>query len=318
MSTQPADVNKATEVATEEKSIRRPQGAEDTAVPVETIHHRQPETEQEATKDEKLKTENQAHAHEESKLQEEKEPTKDTDGKLLDIALSSKVRVHSDMKAEEKRETATLEAKQLEEQAFISKEDVAPTGSEDNGPKERRTESGMPPKAFTPPREEASLQKKIREGVSRSIQKIARENRMEPGDEQSASVITLAGENRGASLNAGSNAEKKEAHLPIQKGYTLREGNETEEKTETEVSSKGRPRSIQWSGFRAMCACINNNTQSINNSIFLNSSCSERSPGVHLVFSSNRPQNIKQKEKKESSEEETHHKPTTENGVQTA
>ena len=119
----------------------------------------------------------------------------------------------------------------------------------------------------------------VRKDISKFIQKLATGHHME---EKSVSVITLSGENRGATMSLGSES-KKEGSIPIHRGYKLNPDESNEATTDLEGSSKVK-KSIENQNPPSR-AYVNNNVQSLNNSIVFDTSVSERNPGVHLALS---------------------------------
>ncbi|KAI3759140.1 hypothetical protein L6452_06715 [Arctium lappa] len=97
-----------------------------------------------------------------------------------------------------------------------------------------------------------SLHREIKDDVFKFIRKMTTNPSNRYMDEEPASVVTVAGENTGASMYLGLDV--------IQ-----REGSSNEETT----------------------AMLNSNVQGVNNSMMFNSSVMERNPGVHVGFSRN-------------------------------
>ncbi|OIV96334.1 hypothetical protein TanjilG_09761 [Lupinus angustifolius] len=87
-----------------------------------------------------------------------------------------------------------------------------------------------------------------------------------------ASVVTLAGENKGAIMHIGSSS-KKESSIPIHRAYKT---NQTEETT-TDEDENSCEDSIDKT-------FVNSNIQSMNNSMLLHGSISGRDPGVRLIL----------------------------------
>uniref|UniRef100_A0A5B6YYC5 Uncharacterized protein n=1 Tax=Davidia involucrata TaxID=16924 RepID=A0A5B6YYC5_DAVIN len=107
-------------------------------------------------------------------------------------------------------------------------------------------------------------------------------------DEKLVSVITLAGENRGASMQLCSESAKRDGSVSvhIQREYKSNPDESLEATTDGEGSS--RDSNTINDEDQATKAYVNSNIQGINNSLVFNSSVTERNPGVHLVFSRNR------------------------------
>lgn len=116
--------------------------------------------------------------------------------------------------------------------------------------------------------EQGKLHKEIRAGVADMVHKAGASSGS--GHERAAgtSVITLAGENKGASMNIGAKSKDKERH-----GHRLDGGD------------------------KGMTALINSNVQVINNSLLLQSSCSGGDPGVHLKLSAKSKSKDKQQQR---------------------
>ncbi|MBA0710978.1 hypothetical protein Golax_010219, partial [Gossypium laxum] len=111
--------------------------------------------------------------------------------------------------------------------------------------------------------EQVPLHKGIREDISKFVHALVTGKPKLHTDEKSVNVVTLAGENSGASFRCISE-------------YTTKDG---------EGRSKGRePVGSVIKDDVAQKAYVNSNTQSINNSIMLESRLEGRNPGVHLEF----------------------------------
>ncbi|KAF4348620.1 hypothetical protein F8388_020987 [Cannabis sativa] len=135
--------------------------------------------------------------------------------------------------------------------------------------------------------EEVPLQKEIREGMSKLVQKLTSGSQV---DEKPVTVITLTGDNRGATMHMSSEPAKKEASVHIHRGYKSNpdDSPETETATDGEASSRGERHTDQMKREApSPKAYVNNNVQSVNNSIVFNASIEERNPGVQLTYSQN-------------------------------
>nr|XP_010924337.1 proteoglycan 4-like [Elaeis guineensis] len=143
------------------------------------------------------------------------------------------------------------------EQDNVDREESAQNGS---GGKENKIAISTMPWTSSSDGERAPFEKEIEKRHSRLVQKVGIGERM--GNGQPVSMITLAGENNGASMVLGS-------HIHIHRGFKHPKG-------DVEASYDDP----------AITATINSNAQSINNSTFHGSSCNERDPGVHLKLSS--------------------------------
>ncbi|XP_021718687.1 proteoglycan 4-like [Chenopodium quinoa] len=157
------------------------------------------------------------------------------------------------------------------------------------------------------------------EGHKPPFQKEIKENLPKLGHKQGAqqekllhqkplSIITLAGENIGATMHLSSESINKERPIHIHRGYKLN-SDRTAETTEGEGSSRKR-KSVDTNLQEDLAtkSYVNNNAQGINNSLVFNSSVTERNPGVHVLFTRNQiePQLIHTKLGKEKGKLDTH------------
>ncbi|XP_011028856.1 PREDICTED: mucin-2 [Populus euphratica] len=134
--------------------------------------------------------------------------------------------------------------------------------------------------------EKVLLQKEIREDISKFVHKLGMEHIKHPMGEKPVSVVTLAGENRGATMYVGSESSRKDGSVHIHRGYKINPDESSEATTDGEGSSRGRSsKGLLTKEGPARKAYINSNTQSVNNSILFETSVSERSPGVQLSLS---------------------------------
>lgn len=125
-------------------------------------------------------------------------------------------------------------------------------------------------------------------------------NRM---DEKPVSIITIAGENRGASMHLGSESARREGTIHIRRGYKINPDESGDTTTDGEESSKGkRLKDSIIREDKATKAYVNSNNQGVNNSIVFNSSIAQRNPGVHLALTRYLPESIKSNNKTESLE----------------
>lgn len=122
--------------------------------------------------------------------------------------------------------------------------------------------------------EQAPIEKEIKEGLYRLVQNSSIGHSKRVGNGQAVSMITLAGENNGASMVIGS-----ETH--VRRGFKHDKGNVGV--SSDNVDGRWNPQGNENS---AITASINSNVQSINNSTLHNSSCNARDPGIHLNLSS--------------------------------
>ncbi|XP_042046037.1 nucleolar protein dao-5-like [Salvia splendens] len=102
--------------------------------------------------------------------------------------------------------------------------------------------------------------------------------------DRSVSVITLAGENRGASMHMGPDTTKGELPIHIHRSYKSNPDQSPQATTDREEISKGKKSEDEsCMEDQQTETYINNNAQGINNAIVFNSSIVEGSPGVHMV-----------------------------------
>ncbi|XP_038981529.1 proteoglycan 4-like [Phoenix dactylifera] len=120
----------------------------------------------------------------------------------------------------------------------------------------------------------APFEKEIKEGLSRLAQDLSIGHSKRIGNGQAVSMITLAGENNGASMVIGSDTH-------VHRGFKHDKGNV--EASSDNVDGRRNPGGNENS---AITASINSNVQSINNSTMHDSSCNVRDPGIHLNLSS--------------------------------
>ncbi|XP_024969760.1 proteoglycan 4-like [Cynara cardunculus var. scolymus] len=126
------------------------------------------------------------------------------------------------------------------------------------------------PKAI--PSARLSLHREIKDDIFKFIHKMATSPPKRYMDEKPASVVTVAGDNTGASMHLGSDVTKRD----IQRGYKVNpaingEGNSNGRDSESNENEETK-------------AIVNSNIQGINNSMMFNSSVTDRNPGVHLGF----------------------------------
>ncbi|XP_012851385.1 PREDICTED: uncharacterized protein LOC105971083 [Erythranthe guttata] len=98
--------------------------------------------------------------------------------------------------------------------------------------------------------------------------------------DRAVSVITLAGENRGASMHVGPDSSNRDGPVHIHRSYNKIN---PDENNDAEESSREKKKSEDAKQDKPSEAYINNNAQGINNSIVFNGSVTERNPGVHMA-----------------------------------
>lgn len=102
-------------------------------------------------------------------------------------------------------------------------------------------------------------------------------------DEPGVTVITLAGENKGATMDLGSEKRNDDGMVDIHRGYKLFQDDKNEVGLEAKPTPKTK-RNAHPKG-ATMSTYVNSNVQGANNSILYNSSCPSRDPGVRLDIS---------------------------------
>jgi hypothetical protein len=140
-----------------------------------------------------------------------------------------------------------------------------------------------------PNEERLPLHEEVRKDISKIVQKLSTGHSTA---ENPASVVTLTGENRGASMHLGLDSGKKEESVHIHRGYKLYPDESSEATSDGEGSSKVK-KSKDPQNQAPSRVYINSNIQSVNNSILFNSSVTERNPGVNLVVSHRQEEPIK-------------------------
>lgn len=123
-------------------------------------------------------------------------------------------------------------------------------------------------------------QEGIKNDVSNLVNKLATVNPMtQPMDDKTVSVVTLAGDNKGATMhvaNSNPQSTRKKGSIQIHRAYRTNQ----EESTEEEEKSRGTSAEKDEAGK----AYVNSNIQSANNSIMLHGSINGRDPGVRVIL----------------------------------
>lgn len=115
-----------------------------------------------------------------------------------------------------------------------------------------------------------------KESEGEDVRKLNIRHPRHAGSDHATSIITLAGENEGASMYIG---RKISREAGIQKEHQIDEHPSAEEGDgKNEISH-------QTSNEVASITGVNSNVQSVNNSLLRESSCSQGDPGVHFFFS---------------------------------
>lgn len=138
-------------------------------------------------------------------------------------------------------------------------------------------------KPFPSTEEEAPRQKLLKEDVSKLVHKLTTGQQLV---DKPVGVITLTGENRGATMHVSSKPANKEVAIHIHRGYKLNPDDSPENTTDGEVDTDEKKFKDDSSReAQPNLGYANSNVQSINNSIVFNSSVAERNPGIELKFS---------------------------------
>lgn len=145
------------------------------------------------------------------------------------------------------------------------------------------TQNPVVPNAEKTPLQKGTIDdvtKGIIEDLTNYVHKVSIGKSTKAMDENPFNVITLAGENRGATMNVGSNP-KKERSIHIHRAYKKNADQSHEVTTDGEESSEEESiKSMKKD--EAGNAYVNSNIQSVNNSLMLQSSTNDRDPGVHM------------------------------------
>ncbi|MCD7458283.1 hypothetical protein HAX54_037783 [Datura stramonium] len=128
------------------------------------------------------------------------------------------------------------------------------------------------------------LNKEIKDNISKFIHRMAVGDGKQNLEVTPVSVITLAGDNRGATMQLGSDSSRKGA-IHIHRGYKLKPDESADATTDAEGNSEGRrPRDARTMKDQEIKAYINCNVQGLNNSITFDSSIEGKNPGIHMSF----------------------------------
>lgn len=130
--------------------------------------------------------------------------------------------------------------------------------------------------------ERVPLQQGIKEDISKLIQRLTTEHTEMPMDEKLEDVITLASENKGAHMKFGSESGRKDESVDDHQCYKTNTDDSPEATTDGERSPKRKQKRAKDPAIKAY---VNSNTQSIINSLMLDSYVNGRNPGVELLFS---------------------------------
>ncbi|XP_059281121.1 uncharacterized protein LOC132034777 [Lycium ferocissimum] len=133
--------------------------------------------------------------------------------------------------------------------------------------------------------QEITLNKEVKDNISKFIHRMAVGDGKQNLGETPVSVITLAGDNRGASMQLGSYSSRKGRVIRINRGYKLNADESADATTDAEGNSEGRqPNDARTIKDQEIEAYLNCNVQGLNNSITFDSSVEGKNPGIHMLF----------------------------------
>jgi hypothetical protein len=146
-------------------------------------------------------------------------------------------------------------------------------------------------------KEKGPIQKGIKDDITKFVHKIsASVQPTQPMEDKKFSVITLTGDNRGATMHVGSESDKKEGSIHIHRAYK----NESEESIDVTTDGEGNTNNDEENSMEHSevgKAYVNSNIQSINNSLMFHGSINERDPGVQVTLPKKPSQTINRDEK---------------------
>lgn len=234
-----------------------------------------------------------------------KYPTNGELNRKVDTNLFSK-HVHGEAKEIQDPNLETFQRKDVSNATMTHQkfpEPAMPTYPRVNRPLQR---------SAIPTREKAPFHKEIKEDMSKLVHKFGTGQTKQSLEDKPFSVITLAGENKGASMQLGFEKLKRAGSIRIERGYKSNPDEGIESTTDGEGSSEGRKsRGEKADEELGTKAYINSNVQSINNSLVFNSSVNESNPGVQLLLSQIPTDPVKPNKDTAASGTETHNAKST-------
>ncbi|KAL9231595.1 hypothetical protein vseg_006802 [Gypsophila vaccaria] len=169
------------------------------------------------------------------------------------------------------------------EETFDRKEILKTFGSNENNTKSEHLghEKGSSFK-----HKKAHLDKELKEDLPKVMHRQGTRQDKHGWNEKPLSIITLAGENTGATMHLNSEPAKRERPIHIHRGYKARPYESVDTVADGEEGSRSRKtaNTIVEDETRKTLY-VNNNAQGINNSLVFKSSVTERNPGAHVVLS---------------------------------
>ncbi|MCD7455842.1 hypothetical protein HAX54_029766 [Datura stramonium] len=125
--------------------------------------------------------------------------------------------------------------------------------------------------------------KEFKDNISKVLNRVAVGDGKKETGKTPVNVITLAGDNRGASMQLGYDSSTKGGRIHIHRGYKINPDESANAITDGEESSnRRRSKDAKAMEDQMVAAYVNCNIQGINNSISYYSSITERNPGVHM------------------------------------
>ncbi|OIW03496.1 hypothetical protein TanjilG_31009 [Lupinus angustifolius] len=117
-------------------------------------------------------------------------------------------------------------------------------------------------------------------------------------DVKQLSIITLVGDNRGATMHVGSKSVKKEGLIQIHRGYKTNPEESIEMTTDAEENSNTKKDSHSSTNHDEVGKTyVNRKIQSMNNSLMFHGSVSERDPAVQVTLPQKPEEPIKSDDK---------------------
>ncbi|PHT98831.1 hypothetical protein BC332_32250 [Capsicum chinense] len=139
------------------------------------------------------------------------------------------------------------------------------------------------------------LNKEVKDNISKLIHRMAVGDGKINLEEGPVSVITLAGDNRGASMQLGSNSSKR-GSIQIHRGYKLNADESADTTTDAEGSEGRQSNDGRTMKDQEIEAYMNCNVQGLNNSITFDSFIEGKNPGIHMSFPRTPSETIKTSE----------------------
>lgn len=210
------------------------------------------------------------------------EPKKEAIIEKIVIGSKSQTKAHPQAQPEEEEQHSEKEVFEIKE-VFKKIEKGSDKENEFRG-NERVTR--LPHKHANAGGQKAPPHKDIKENLPKYVHKQGGQQEKHLMHEKPFSIVTLTGENIGATMHLRSESLQKERPIHIHRGYKINQDEISEKSADGEGSS--RKRNSGDTNFQedlATKSYVNNNAQGINNSLVFNSTVTERNPGVHMAHS---------------------------------